>query len=253
MGASMGNYPRRLVVLSGVTAKCRKFWLVAALVPLSLGLSEPALAQTCGPLDAFGSVTCTTGGNPYAGGINYGNTGVPTTVTLEQGVQVFVTPGNGVNQAVAVSTGTAAGTGNPATLIANNVAVTLDGTPGQLVSALFLHPIQGSATITASGNINVAGTLNTLAIQAAPFSSVAGAVATVNWTGDINATGGSNSALIQACVNNACGFGSSADGNANINATGNLTGNFGPSGFGLQAVAAGNGAATVNYNGARST
>jgi len=245
----MGNYLRRLVVLSGVTAKCRKFWLVAALVPLSLGLSEPALAQTCGPLDAFGSVTCTTGGNPYAGGINYGNTGVPTTVTLEQGVQVFVTPGNGVNQAVAVSTGTAAGTGNPATLIANNVAVTLDGTPGQLVSALFLHPIQGSATITASGNINVAGTLNTLAIQAAPFSSVAGAVATVNWTGDINATGGSNSALIQACVNNACGFGSSADGNANINATGNLTGNFGPSGFGLQAVAAGNGAATVNYNG----
>src|SRR5215471_11879629 len=144
-GHAMGICLRSLVVLSDVTAKCRKYWLLAAiaLASSSLGLSEPALAQTCGALDASGSVTCTTGGNPYAGGINYGNTGVPTTVTLQQGVQVFVTPGNGVNQAVAVSTGTAAGTGNPATLTANNAAVTLAGAPGQLVSALFLHPIQG--------------------------------------------------------------------------------------------------------------
>src|SRR5262249_62384113 len=93
----MGIYLRQPAVLCGVAAKRRKFWLVAAFVPLSLGLSEPALAQTCGPLGATGSVTCTTGGNNYTGGINYGNTGVPTTVTLDPGVQVFVTPGNSVD------------------------------------------------------------------------------------------------------------------------------------------------------------
>src|SRR5215475_14366001 len=163
----MGNGLRQLVGLSSIGAKRREFWLIAAsTVAFSLlGLSEPALAQACGPLDASGSVTCTTGGNPYAGGINYGNTGVPTTVTLQPGVQVFVTPGNNVNQAVAISTGTAAGTGLPATLTANNAAVTISG--GDLVSALFLHPILGNATITASGIMNVAGTGNTNAIWAA--------------------------------------------------------------------------------------
>src|SRR6516225_2386435 len=169
----MGDYLRQLVVLSSVSAKCRKFWLVAAFVPLSLGLSEPALAQTCGPLGATGSVTCTTGGNNYTGGINYGNTGVPTTVTLDPGVQVFVTPGNNVNQAVAISTGTGPGSGLPATLTANNAAVTIH-TSGSLTSALFLHPILGSGTITASGIMNVAGTTNTNAIWAATFSSVSG-------------------------------------------------------------------------------
>src|SRR6516165_5516573 len=247
----MGNCLRQLAVLSGVTAKCRKFWLVAALVPLSLGLSQPALAQTCGPLDASGSVTCTTVGNPYAGRINYGNTGVPTTVTLQQGVQVSTN----VDQAVAVSTGTGPGSGLPATLIANNAAVSTNS-PGGLTSALFLHPILGSATITASGIMNAAGTGNTNAIWAATFSSVPGDVASVTYTGaaapgiiDINATGGSNSTLIQACVNSGCGFGSGPDGNAIINATGNLTGVFGNSGFGLTAPAAGNGTSTVHYNG----
>src|SRR6516162_3960475 len=251
----MGNCLRQLVVRSDVTAKRRKFWLMAAsaLVPLSLGLSDPALAQTCGAL-VGGSVTCTTGGNNYTGGINYGNTGVPTTVTLDPGVQVFVTPGNNVNQAVAISTGTGPGSGLPATLTANNAAVTISG--GDLVSALFLHPILGNATITASGIMNVAGTGNTNAIWAAVFSSVPGAVASVTYTGqatpgiiDINATGGSNSTVIQACANSGCGFGSGPDGNAIINATGNLTGVFGNSGFGLTAPAAGNGTSTVNYNG----
>src|SRR6516225_6624025 len=180
----MGNCLRQMVVLFGVTAKCRKFWLVAPLVPLSLGLSEPALAQTCGALDATGSVTCTTVGNPYAGGINYGNTGVPTTVTLQQGVRVFITPGSNVNNAVAISTGTAPGTGLPATLIANDAAVSVGTTnnpaPGT-TSALFLHPILGDATITASGLINAIGTGNTNAIWAFVQSTgVASASVTYN-------------------------------------------------------------------------
>jgi outer membrane autotransporter protein len=229
-------------------------WLIAAciLTPLSLGISEPALAQCSG---LPGSVDCTTGGNNYTSGINVGNTGTPTNVTLEPGVQVFITPGSNVDQAVAISTGTGPGIGLPATLTANNAAVTINS-PGALTSALFLHPILGSATITASGIMNVAGTGNTNAIWAAVFSSVPGDAASVTYTGaaapgviDINATGGSNSTVIQACANAGCGFGPGPDGNATITATGNLTGVFGNSGFGLDAVAGGNGTATVTYNG----
>jgi outer membrane autotransporter protein len=201
---------------------------------------------------------CAPGANPateYTGGINVGNTGVPTTVTLEPGVVVNVTP-NTIAQAVAISTGTAAGTGNPATLIANDAAVNLT-TTSQFAGALFLHPIQGNATITASGRINLAGGPNAIVVQAAVFSSVPGAVSSVTYTGaaapgiiDINGSAGADSVLIQACTNDGCGLGPAGiDGNAIINATGNLTGNFGSGSFGLQAVASGNGTATVTYNG----
>src|SRR6516162_3041373 len=173
----MGSYLRQQVVLSGVVAKRRKFELLAAscLVPLSLGLSEPALAQCSG---LPGSVICTPGGNPYPGGINVGNTGTPTNVTLQPGVQVVTN----VPQAVAISTGTGPGAGLPATLTANNAAVTINSTTS-LTSALFLHPILGSATITASGVMTAAGTGNTNAIWAATFSSVPGDVASVTYTG----------------------------------------------------------------------
>jgi hypothetical protein len=102
----------------------------------------------------------------------------------------------------------------------------------------------------------VAGTANTNAIWAAVFSSNPGDTASVTYTGPttpgtiaINAIGGPNSTVIQACANDGCGFGNLVDGNAIINATGNLKGVFGTQGFGLDAVAAGNGNATVNYNG----
>ncbi|HET7882924.1 MAG TPA: hypothetical protein VFL55_18715, partial [Acetobacteraceae bacterium] len=137
------------------SARTQKFWLIAACILAPLAISEPALAQTF-----------STDGNTYPGGINVGNTGVPTTVTLDPGVQVFVTP-NTSNFGVIVSTGTAAGTGNPATLIANNAAVTLTTTTS-FSSALILHPTQGNATFTASGIINVVGGDKTLVIQTAP-------------------------------------------------------------------------------------
>src|SRR5262249_49486431 len=149
----------------------RKLWLIAACILASLALSEPALAQ---------SFPAT--GNPYPNGINVGNTGTPTTVTLEPGVEVFVTPGNGVNQAVAVSTGTGPGSALPATLIANNAAVTIN-TSASTTSALFLHPILGSGTITASGIMNVAGANSTNAIWVALFSSVPGDTASITYTG----------------------------------------------------------------------
>jgi hypothetical protein len=194
--------PSLAIVPSGAIAAA------SLLAALSMGVSKVALAQTCGPLDASGSVTCTTGGNNYTSGINYGNTGVPTTVTLDPGVVVNVTPGSNVNVAVGVSTGTAPGAGLPATLIANNAAVTVGTTsnpaPGT-TSALFLHPILGDATITASGTLNAIGTGNTNAIWAFVQSTSDGSVARVTYNGaaipgvpDINVIGGSNSTAIQA-------------------------------------------------------
>ena len=51
-GQAMGSLRQRRV-LSSVTVKRRKSWLLAAsaLASLSLGISEPALAQTCTPVD----------------------------------------------------------------------------------------------------------------------------------------------------------------------------------------------------------
>src|SRR5260370_21842239 len=57
----MGSCLRQLVVLRGLTATRRKFWLMAAsaLAPISLGVSEPAVAANeCGSLDVTGFVSC---------------------------------------------------------------------------------------------------------------------------------------------------------------------------------------------------
>ena len=60
----MGSLRQRRV-LSSITLKRRKSWLLAAsaLVSSSLGVSEPALAQVCVPApstpDASGNATCT--------------------------------------------------------------------------------------------------------------------------------------------------------------------------------------------------
>ena len=81
---------------SSVVAKRRKFWLIttSALVPLSLGISEPALAvDECGPSPA----TCTPALNPYATGINYtGSDTTPLSVTLQSGVNVTIPAGSPV-------------------------------------------------------------------------------------------------------------------------------------------------------------
>src|SRR5262245_58715180 len=74
-------------LLSSVGAKRRKSWLLAAcaLAPLSLCLSEPALAQACGPLDGSGSVTCPPAANNYSTGITYNTANTPINLTLKPG------------------------------------------------------------------------------------------------------------------------------------------------------------------------
>jgi hypothetical protein len=98
----MGGCLRELVALSRVAAKRRQFELLAAscLVPLSLGLSEPALAQMCTPVANGGSLgganpTSTTCTGTFNTNINF--TGIATppttlqTVTLS-GAQVLNIP-----------------------------------------------------------------------------------------------------------------------------------------------------------------
>ena len=87
-------FRRRL--LSGVTMKRRKSWLLAAsaLASSSLGISGPVLAANeCGALDASGSVTCTstTGtGNPYPDGISYARPLNPGDLTVNLAKDVTV-------------------------------------------------------------------------------------------------------------------------------------------------------------------
>jgi hypothetical protein len=235
--------------VSSLAAKRRKLLLIgaSALTPMSLGLSEPALAQTF-----------TTAGNPYPGGINVSTVNTPINVTLDPGVQVFI-PANTINNAVGLGSTTVAGTGGPIELIANNAAISINtaGIITQETAAIRLQAA-GNATITASGIINVTGTNSTNAVWANVFSSVGGAVASVTYSGaatpnvtDINVIGGPNSTIIQACANDGCGFGNVVDANAIINAAGNLKGvgtDTGSNGMnGLFAVAGGHGDATVNY------
>src|SRR5262245_20926486 len=79
----------------------RTFWTTTALalVLSSLGSSETALAQACGPLDATNSATCTPANNPYSLGINYSTNNTSIFVTLESGVQVVI-PAGGIANAV---------------------------------------------------------------------------------------------------------------------------------------------------------
>jgi outer membrane autotransporter protein len=243
----------------------RKSWLLAAsaLASSSLGISEPALAaDECGPL-VGGSVTCTSAGNPYATGISYNTNNTPINVTLQQGPPgVQVIANGGVVNAVNLNSTFAPATGGPATLTANDATITHIIANGPNQSALHIQAA-GSATITASGIINVTGTNSTNAIFATVFSSVAGAVASVNYNGlatpgitDINVIGGPNSTAIQACANDGCGFGNAVDANVIINAGGNLTGigplnappSIGNGIAGLFAASGGNGDATVNYH-----
>ena len=101
LGRAMRIFTRPLEELCRVAAKYRCGLIVvgaAALAPLSLCISEPALAQNeCGAL-VGGSVTCTstpgippgTVGNPYPNGISYLQT-TPATdlhVTLNSDVNV---------------------------------------------------------------------------------------------------------------------------------------------------------------------
>jgi hypothetical protein len=276
----MREHIRPKMVRSRVTANWLKFGItLCALVILLLGVSEPTLAQTCSPVAigeslTAGSPSTTCAGNFNNTNINFGGPTTPLppllTLTLQPGVVVNSSGGAGaVNLANVTSPISPAAPGVSGMILANDVNITLNNPAGTHQSALRTQ-VSGSSTIgtaanPVSGIIDVTGGASTNAIFSQVFASVAGETSSVNYDGPttpgvtaINATGGMNSSVIQACANAGCGFGMAyadagvtpPDGNAIINATGNLTGVFGGiSGFGLDAVAGGNGTATVTYNG----
>ena len=97
-----------------------------------------------------GSVTCTSAGNPYATGITYGQPlPLPLNVTLNSNVNVFLTsPGIGV----ALNN---FGGGGPVLLSANGATINATTPAGNI--GLYVETQANSATITASGQIDVAG------------------------------------------------------------------------------------------------
>src|SRR4051812_4925591 len=187
---------RPLRVLSSVGAKRRKFWLMAAsaLTPLSLGVSEPALAQCVPPPGGYGvpiSPTCSAG--TYNTNINYdtnnGLGGFPINLTLQSGVIVNSPGGNAVN--LANTTGVSVGSAN-ISIMADGV--TISNTANFLGNNNTGLRIQssGGATINATNTtIGVSGTASDWAILAFAMPNLTGLphVASVTWSGSQLTTG----------------------------------------------------------------
>jgi hypothetical protein len=239
----MRIYRRLPIMQSGIAARCRKLWLIAActLTSAFLGVSEPALAQLPGP-----SPTVPAGTYPPPN-INLGGGPSATlSLTLDPGVNVTI-PSGGTGSAVnaANTTNSTTPPSAPVTITANGTAtngITINNTAnpsGNNLSGLRIQS-SGAATITATNtNIDVdghsgSGTNN--GIWAIVQGSNAGSPvdATVTWTGDhITSSGPSNSTGIQAENR---GFG-----NASVDASGNISVSAGTSGgfsnFGIKAGA----------------
>ena len=249
---------RRVLSISSVTVKRRKSWLLAAsaLAPLSLGVSEPALAQCVG----IGTSTVTCPAGLYPNGIAVAQPVAAVTdlnVTLRSGVTVTglapLSP-NAVdifNQSVA-PTDTFVVMENGAIINVTNV----NGTGLHLQIGALGPPVQqtgGNATVTAAGTITVQSTgFRQDAIGV--FTSRTGAGANVIYTGpsggnvggalDLISSGASNGTIIQAHTQG-------ASGNAFVHASGNMLGflDTGNQFFqGLGATADGDGNATVLYD-----
>jgi hypothetical protein len=232
----MGSYSRQHGEQSGVTARRLKFWLMAAtaLAPISLGISDPALATcTPPPPNASGTAICTAGN--YSN-INYntGSTALGLNLTLLPGVMVQSAVGNGN----AVSVFNISQVPNPPTSATNTITATgtvITGNGGGNQAGLIVQS-SGNAVIDARNtSVDVTGTgPSNNAIFAITYgnSTVASVIYDAGATAGITSSG-ANSTGIQA--------GNRGTGNASIDASGNISGNVGtPNGFtflGLDAVA----------------
>jgi hypothetical protein len=136
----------------------------SALAPLSLGLSEPALAQCAGPPS---NTVCTSGGNSYPGGINVDTTLLlngfanPINLQLQSGVNVGIPAGAGSFNAVnaANSTGVTSGSADIGITAVNNVTINNTGNPLSSNNTGLRIQSSGDAIITATNTtIDVNGT-----------------------------------------------------------------------------------------------
>jgi Autochaperone Domain Type 1 len=221
-------------LLTNITAKRRKSWLLAAsALASSLGVSEPALADECGALDASGSVTCTNQFNPYPAGITYFriqpgdltvNLEKDVTVSLQTaGTAVFVTnnfSGNAIVQDLGAT-----------------ITATVPAPAGVGNEGIHALSLTGSAIVMSSGKITLGNSDGENAIGA--FAG--GGTASVTYTGPGLISHGNESQGIQAF-----NFG---NGTAIIEASGNVEVS-GPSAsvIGLVAHAGGDNDASVTYH-----
>jgi hypothetical protein len=227
----MRIYRRLPIMQSGIAARCRKLWLIAAstLASAFLGVSEPALAQPFGP-------------GTFTSNINVNTPNLPITLTLQPPVIVNSPGGDAVNAANAAPAplGPAANitikSDGSAPIIINNSA-----NPGDNQTGLRIQS-GGDAIIRAPNttiNLNGTGFASNNAIWAIAQGNATATpqVAQVTWSGLGTGAGitsrGANSTGIQASNR---GFG-----DATIDASGNTSGMVGtPGGFtflGLDAVA----------------
>src|SRR5262245_19762782 len=194
-----------------VCAKRRKFWLMAAsaLAPLSLGVSEPALAQCAGPAS---NTVCNSGGNSYPTGINIDATNLVNgfstgiNLTLQTGVKVDIPTGAGGVNAVnaANSTGVSPGSANIAINVIDNVTINNAANPLSNNNTGLRIQSSGSAIISATNTaINVAGTASDWAILAFAHPQIGNLgpanISSVTWSGPgLTSTSGVEGGAIQA-------------------------------------------------------
>ena len=139
----------------------RGFWTTSALVLVfsSLGVSEPALAQVCTPPpptpDASGNAICT---GAFTTSIDYNAIANQTLhVTLAPPVSVTLpVPG------IAVNLNNFNNPGSPVLLSANGATINVTNPAAGEHRGLYVETVSANATITASGQIDVAG------VQGAP-------------------------------------------------------------------------------------
>ena len=215
-GQAMGSFRQRRV-LSSITLKRRRSWLLAAsaLVSSSLGVSEPALAQVCVPPpstpDASGNATCT----------GAFNTSIAYSAIANQTLHVTLAPPVSVTLAapgIAVDLNNFNNPGSPILLSANGATINVAGDRG-----LSIESVSANATITASGQIDVTGFgggnhaikafVNTGPGDASVTYGVPGAPGQLLPGADLSSSG-TNSTFIQA---------ETLNGNARIDASGNMS------------------------------
>src|SRR5262245_43302250 len=205
----MGSFRQPRVPFS-VGAK-RKFWLMAAtaLAPLSLGVSEPALAQCAGPAS---NTVCNSGGNSYPTGINVDATNLVNgfstgiNLTLQPAVRVDIPTGAGGVNAVnaANSTGVSPGGANITINAIDNVTINNAANPLSNNNTGARIQSSGDAIIRATNaTINVAGTASDWAILAFAQPQIGNLgpsnMASVTWSGPgLNSTSGVEGGAIQA-------------------------------------------------------
>jgi outer membrane autotransporter protein len=208
----------------------------SALAPLSLGVSEPALAQCAGPPS---NTTCTSGGNSYPGGINVDATLLlngfanPINLELQSGVNVSIPAGAGSFNAVnaANSTGVTSGSADISITAVNNVTINNTDNPLSNNNTGLRIQSSGAATITATNTtINVAGTASDWAILAFAMPNLTGIAhdVSVNWSGpSLTSATSIEGGGIQAdnrAIGNAIVV---ASGNINVTGVGNSTTQYG--------------------------